>query len=246
MLINNRHLYVETHGPDSGLPDVLMHHGLGSTRSWRKQAPVLAAAGYRVIVYDRWGYGQSEPRPYLEVPSFEDDLADLDTLLGTFNLEHVVLVGHSDGGTLALYYAAKNPQRVAALITLAAHIYLEPKMEPGIQSIRQTFEQDEEFRSKLHRSHGDKYESVFTNWFDGWHTPKVLDWDMRPLLPEIGCPTQVIQGEEDEHATSKHAKDIAAGIPGADLWLVPRAAHMVQQEMPNIFNQKILEFLSVL
>jgi pimeloyl-ACP methyl ester carboxylesterase len=246
MLINSHHLNVETHGPDSGPPIVLLHHGLGSTRSWRKQVPALAGAGYRVIVYDRWGYGQSEPRPYLEVPSFEDDLADLETILETFELGHVAFLGHSDGGSIALYYAAQNPQRVTALITLAAHIYLEPKMEPGIQSIRKTFEQDEDFRSKLHRVHGDKFESVFYNWFDGWHTPKAQDWDMRPLLSEIPCPALVIQGQEDEHATSKHAQDIAAGIPGAKLWLVPEAAHMLQQEMPELFNKKILEFLRFL
>jgi pimeloyl-ACP methyl ester carboxylesterase len=203
-------------------------------------------AGYHVIVYDRWGYGQSEARPYLEVPSFKDDLADLEALLRALNLQRVSLLGHSDGGSIALYYTAQKPQRVTTLITLAAHIYIEPETESGVHSIQQTFEQDEEFRSKLHRVHGDKFESVFRNWFDGWHTPQALDWDMRSLLSEISCPTLVIQGQEDEHATSKQAHDIADGIPGAKLWLVPGAAHMVQQEMPDIFNHKLLEFLSVL
>ena len=124
---------------------MLLHHGLGSTRSWRKQVPALAEAGYRVIVYDRWGYGQSEARPYLEVPSFRDDLADLESILSTFRSQSTTLIGHSDGGTIALYWAAQHPEQVASLVTIAAHIYLEPKMEPGIQAIQQTFEQDEEF-----------------------------------------------------------------------------------------------------
>jgi len=237
------HLHFETHGPASGPALVLLHHGLGSTRAWRHQVPALAQAGYRVIVYDRWGYGQSEDRPYLAVPGFEDDLADLESILTTLHASPVTLIGHSDGGTIALYYAAQNPQQIAALVTVAAHIYLEPSMEVGVQGIRQTFEQDERFRASFRRAHGDKFEAVFRNWFDGWHTPKALDWDMRPLLSQITCPTLVIQGEQDEHATPQHARDIAAGIPGAELWLAPGAAHMLLQEIPDLFNQRVLAFL---
>jgi pimeloyl-ACP methyl ester carboxylesterase len=245
MLINNHHLHVEEHGPKNGHPLVFLHHGLGSTRSWRKQVPVLVKAGYRVIVYDRWGYGKSESRPDLNPPGFEEDLTDLHVLLETCDLPLVTLIGHSDGGTIALYYAAQNPGRVLALVTVSAHIYLESKMEPGIQNIRATFEKDEEFRSKFQRAHGDKFESVFHNWFDGWHTPKTLAWDMRPLLSGIACPTLVVQGEADEHATFQHAHDTAESIPGAELWFVPSAMHMLPQDLPEVFNQKLLEFLSV-
>ncbi len=246
MLINNHHIHIETHGPAEGPPLVLLHHGLGSTRAWREQIPILAEAGYHVLVYDRWGYGQSDERPNLSVPSFEDDLIDLESLLAARNfLQPVTLIGHSDGGTIALYYAARYPQKVNALVTIAAHIYLEPKMEPGIQSIRHAFEQDSRFRTGLRRVHGEKFESVFYNWFNGWHTPKALDWDMRPLLSQIICPTLVIQGEEDQHATLQHARDIAEGIPGSELWLVPEAEHMLPQDLPEIFNARLLEFLHI-
>lgn len=246
MQLVDHNLYVESRGPESGPPVVLLHHGLGSTRAWRKQVPALAAAGYRVIAYDRWGYGQSEARPHLMVPSFEDDLVDLEALLNAFNVERVTLIGHSDGGTIALYYAARNPDRVTALVSVAAHIYLEPKMEIGVQGLRQAFEKDQRFRASFQQVHGDKFEAVFHNWFEGWHTPKALEWDLRPLLPEISCPALVIQGEKDEHATAQHARDIAASIPGAELWLVPEVAHMLPQDVPDIFNKKLLEFLRVL
>lgn len=240
----NHNLHIESHGPADGHPIVLLHHGLGSTRSWRKQVPALVKAGYLVIVYDRWGYGQSGPRPNLEVPSFQDDLADLEEIFAVFGLQSPTLIGHSDGGTIALYWAAQHPERVKALVTIAAHIYLEPKIESSVQTIRKNFEQDERFRSKFQRVHGDKYESVFRNWFDGWHTPKALDWDMRPLLLNITCPTLVIQGENDEHATMQHAQDIAEAISQAELWIVPGAAHMLPQEMPDLLNKKLLEFLT--
>lgn len=239
----NHHLYIETHGPDDGHPIILLHHGLGSTRSWRKQVPALAKAGYRVIVYDRWGYGKSEARPHLEVPSFRDDLADLEALLKAYSLQSATLIGHSDGGTIALYWAAQHPDRLKALVTIAAHIYVEPNMESGVQKIREAIERDEEFREKLQHAHGDKFETVFRNWFDGWHTPKALDWDMRLLLPNITCPTLVIQGENDEHATVQHAHDIAEAIPQAELWIAKDAAHMLPQEIPDSLNSKLLEFL---
>lgn len=243
MLTNNHHIHIETHGPTDGLPLVLLHHGLGSTRAWRKQVPVLAEAGYHVLVYDRWGYGQSDARPHLAIPSFEDDLADLQAVLAAYHGTRIALIGHSDGGTIALYYAARYPQKVNALVTIAAHIYLEPKMEPDILSTQEAFESNERFRRGMRREHGEKYEAVFYNWFDGWHTPQALDWDMRPLLSQITCPTLVIQGEEDQHATPQHARDIAESIPDSELWLVPDAQHMLPQDLPEIFNARLLAFL---
>ena len=91
--------------------------------------------------------------------------------------------------------------------------------------------------------HGDKTEAVFHNWSDGWSRPDNINWDMRPDIKRITCPTLVVQGIEDEHATPQHARDIAGAIPGAELWLVPDAHHMLPQEKPELFNRKIVEFL---
>ncbi len=243
MKINNRHLHVETYGPEDGHPVVFLHHGLGSTPAWRRQVPAFVETGYRVIVYDRWGYGRSDSRPQLDVPEFKDDLDDLQALLSTFDLQLVTLIGHSDGGTLALYFAEKHPEMVTALVTVAAHIYLETKMEPGILGIRQRFEGDQRFRLGMRGAHGEKYETVFWNWFNGWHTPAALSWDMRPILAQITCPALIVQGQEDEHATPQHAIDIAESIPDAELWLVEGARHMLPQENAPAFNKKVIEFL---
>ena len=79
-------------------------------------------------------------------------------------------------------------------------------------------------------AHGEKYEAVFHNWFDGWQHDEFRCWDMRPILGQISCPSLIVQGEADEHATPQHAKDIAEAIPGAELWLVQGARHMLPQE----------------
>ncbi len=244
MLVNGHTLNVERYGLENAPAVVLLHHGLGSVRAWKEQIPLLEQSGYQVVAYDRWGYGASQARPALDVPTFGVDLGDLFAVLAEFHLQRVALVGHSDGGTIALYFAAFHPGAVCCLVTVAAHAYIEPKMKPGILDIKRSFERDEHFRSGLRYVHGDKFESTFQNWFNGWYHIKALSWDMRPMLSKIRCPVWVVQGEADEHATPQHAKDIAAGIHGAELWLLPGAGHMLPQEHEAEFNAKLLQFLN--
>jgi len=241
--INGRNLYVQIGGPHQGAPVVLLHHGLGSVRSWKKMIPSLVAAGYRTVAYDRWGYGHSDTRPGLSLPTFEEDQRDLLTLFEQIGIRRAILIGHSDGGTLGLYFSVAYPERVAGLVTVAAHIYVESKMSGGIQEVMNAFKSDPEFRRKFRRAHGRKYREVFYNWYDGWTNSEQDDWDMRPLLGQIKCPTLVIQGLEDEHATPQHARDIADSIPGAQLWLASDAMHMLPLEQPQTFNQKVIAFL---
>jgi pimeloyl-ACP methyl ester carboxylesterase len=246
-IINRRRLYIEQYGPRDGLPVVLLHHGLGSTRAWKGQVAALAEAGFRAVVYDRWGYGRSEARRSIDMPAFQEDRADLLALFEYLNLESAGLVGHSDGGTIALYFAAQFPQRLSALVVIAAHIYLEAAMAPGIERVRQRYETDALFREGFRNVHGEQAPAVFRNWYEGWTRPAVaaelLSWDMRPLLAQIACPALVVQGALDEHATPQHARDLAAAIPAAQCWLAPGAGHMFPQEQPERFNPRLLEFL---
>lgn len=246
--VNGRALGVEiSGGEDAGARDrpwvVLLHHGLGSLRAWRLQVPALVEAGWRVLAYDRWGYGQSDPRPALSLPTFADDVDDLGALLDQVGVRQAALVGHSDGGTLALYFAARYPPRVTRLVCVAAHIYVETRMEPGIEGVRQAFEGDALFRRAMERVHGDKARRVFYNWYDGWHQPENLGWDMRPLLDRVACPVLVVQGIEDEHATPRHAEHLAQALPDAQLWLLPGAGHMLPQDQAQVFNPRLLDFL---
>jgi len=126
---------------------VLLHHGLGSVKAWQAQIPALADAGYYIIAYDRWGYGSSDPREQLSMPYFEEDLKDLQALLDSLESQQVTLIGHSDGGTISLYFAAQNPDRLTCVVTVAAHIYVEPMMIPGIQSIQHAYQHDARLRA---------------------------------------------------------------------------------------------------
>jgi pimeloyl-ACP methyl ester carboxylesterase len=241
--INGHRIFVETRGPKKGRPVVLLHHGLGAVRSWKEQVPVLAKAGYRVIAYDRWGHGKSDPRSCWGIPYFESDRADLKQLLDESGVERAVLVGHSDGGKIALYFTAAHPERVAGLVLVSAHIYVETRMGTGIEQVLVDFETDTRFRRRFNRVHGEKAESLFRGWYAGWTDPARSEWDMRPVLRKIGCPALVVQGLADEHATPQHARDIAENISRAELWLVPGIGHMLPRDVAEEFNQRLLEFL---
>lgn len=243
LTINHHPLYYDDHGDPHAPAVVLLHHGLGSTYSWKEQVGALARAGWRVVAYDRWGYGQSSGRPALDLPEFTDDLDDLEALLDALQIERAALVGHSDGGTIAICYAARRPERVTALVTIAAHIYVEAKMQPAIHAIRAQYDGDPRLRGALGRLHGPKVDTLFQSWFDAWVQPAALEWDLRPMLGCIRCPALIVQGMEDEHATPQHAEDIAAGIPGAKLWLVAGGGHMLPQDEPGRLNVELVKFL---
>jgi pimeloyl-ACP methyl ester carboxylesterase len=222
---------------------VFLHHGLGSTRAWRAQLTEFARRGWQAVAYDRWGYGRSSSRPALDLPTFAADLRDLAALLDQLKIRRAPLIGHSDGGTTALYFAARFPDRVPALVTVAAHIYLEASMAPGMAAIKGALDGDPHFRQGMRRAHGDQAESVFHLWYEGWVQPRHLGWDMRPMLHKVRCPALVIQGELDEYATPQHARDLAGGLPRASLWLIPGVGHMAPQNSPDEFNRRVLDFL---
>lgn len=241
--INGHQLYLEVTGAEAGFPVVLLHHGLGSVYSWSQQIHALVDAGFRVVAYDRWGYGNSDQRKQLRVPYFEEDLSDLDQILKHLKINLAALVGHSDGGTIALYFAARYPQRIACVVTIAAHIYIEKKMHAGIDGLLKNYQIKESFRKGMQRAHGSAADRVFQNWYRAWSQPEVLTWDMRNVLNQISCPSFIVQGLCDEHATPAHAEDLADSINASELWLVPGIGHMLPQEAPSEFNQRLIAFL---
>ena len=157
------------------------------------------------------------------MPDFEPDLADLEAILSEFGHRQVALIGHSDGGNIAVLYAFAHPDQITRLTVIAAHIYIEPKMISGIHGVRENFESDPRFQSQMRRVHGENTEKLFWGWFNGWTNPGIRDWDMRSQLTRIPTPTLVVQGSADEHASG--------------------ASHMLPQQMPDKFNPRVLKFL---
>lgn len=242
--INGHNLNVELSGSKNDPAILLLHHGLGSTRAWKDQITPLASNGSFVIAYDRWGHGKADPRSVYGMPYFHQDLLDLEGLVDWLGLEHAAFVGHSDGGKIAMYYTLAHPEKVLALVLVSTHIYVEPKMDEGIQKILQDYEQKSKFRKHMLEVHGQQADQLFYGWYHGWRDPANLTWDMRPQINAIKCPTLVIQGLEDEHATPQQAQAIAEAIPGAELYLIPDTGHMLPQDSAETFNQLAIDFFT--
>lgn len=241
--VNGRRLAIQSAGPESGPVLVFLHHGLGAISSWKGQIQEFCKDGYRVLAYDRWGHGDSAHRERWSMPDFEPDVADLESILDQLSYPQVALIGHSDGGNIAMHYATQHPHQVACLVLVAAHIYIEPKMAAGLQTLKLEFESDLRFQNQMRRVHGSNSEALFWGWYEGWSQPGIQEWDLRPLLNQIPCPTLVVQGAQDEHASPQHAHDLASCIPDAELWLVPNAGHMLPQDNAPEFNQRVLQYL---
>lgn len=241
--IDGHRLYWERYGLAQDPCVLLLHHGLGSIRSWRRQIPAFVAAGWQVVVFDRWGYGRSDRREEFEHAYLVNDRDEAFRLLDALGVEQLALVGHSDGGSIALLMACEQPQRISAMVVVAAHIYVEPKMEAGLDLIAQ-MGTNAAFLAGLKREHGDRTEDLIHAWLKHWRSAGTQSLSMRDRLLEIRCPTLVIQGELDEHATPQHAIDIANGVQQGSLWLIPSVKHMPAHEIPEVFNQHVLEFLA--
>lgn len=227
---------------------VFLHEGLGSIAMWKGFPERLCAAtGCAGLVYDRQGYGLSSAQPgsrsihYLhqygmaELPSVMQGIAS--------GREHIV-VGHSDGGSIALIYAAARPAGLRGVITAAAHVFVEDLTLEGIHVAL-----DAHGAGKLRalaRYHGDKAATVFSSWADTWLAPWFRQWNIEYLLPAIDCPLLAIQGSEDQYGSQAQLDTIERGTPGARQLVLPECGHSPHIEQPEATVQAMAAFITPL
>jgi pimeloyl-ACP methyl ester carboxylesterase len=209
---------------------VFLHEGLGSIGQWRHfPAELCARTGLPGLVYERWGYGRSDPltgpRPddYLHREA-QDSLPEV--LAACDIADPPILFGHSDGASIALLFAAAHPEQTRAVVCEAAHVFIEEECLAGIRLAVAAYEQGP-LRDGLRRYHGANTETMFRGWGDTWLRPTRRHWNVAAELPRIACPTLIIQGADDEYATRAQMDAIAAGMTGPTeiLWL-PDCGHV--------------------
>jgi pimeloyl-ACP methyl ester carboxylesterase len=207
---------------------VFLHEGLGCIELWRDFPETLCRlTGCPGLVYDRRGYGGSEkfedpwPIDYHQ----EEALTYLPGVLRECNIHNGILVGHSDGGTIALITAAACGNRVRAIITEAAHIFVESLCITGLRDLIQIFETTD-LKEKLSAYHKEHTETVFYRWANRWLSPEFSAWNIEKYLPEITCPVLVLQGENDEYGTVAQVQGIVDRVSGpAESKLIPDCGH---------------------
>jgi len=213
---------------------LFLHEGLGCIEMWRDfPAQLCAATGCRGLIYDRTGYGRSSRwheapgRHYMDI---EADLV-LPALLQAAAIEDVVLVGHSDGGTIALSYAGGDPPPLRGVVTLAAHASTEEQCRIGIRKARQAFETGD-LRASLARYHDD-VDATFNLWCEAWLTPGFQPMDADRRLPGVLVPVQAMQGEDDPYGSELQLGLIAGMVAGyCETRLIPSCGHAPHLDQP--------------
>lgn len=241
--------YVDLPPTESGAgldPLVFLHEGLGSVSLWKGfPAAVHAATGRRTVVWSRHGYGQSavvtEPR---RVDYMHDEArVVLPALLDELDLHEPVLVGHSDGGSIALIHAGTaGMPPVGALVLIAPHVVVEDESIEGIAAARDTF-LTTDLEQRLARHHADPA-ATFWGWNDIWLSPAFRDWDIRDALPGVTCPVLAIQGVDDQYGTLRQLDLVEAGVGGDVQRLhLPSCGHAPHLEQPDLTRDAIVAFL---
>jgi pimeloyl-ACP methyl ester carboxylesterase len=210
---------------------VLLHEGLGAVGLWRGFPEALqAATGRRLIAFSRFGHGRSEPPPRPRTPAFfhEEALEVLPAVLAQLGAQHPILVGHSDGASIALIHAGRHP--VAGIALLAPHVIVEDVTVEAIRETRRQY-QDGDLRARMARHHDD-VDAAFWGWCDVWLDPGFRAWSLEADAERVGCPVLLVQGADDPYGTLDQLDRIEARVRGPVERLVVPGGHSPHLEAP--------------
>ncbi|MEM7442174.1 MAG: alpha/beta hydrolase [Pseudomonadota bacterium] len=227
---------------------VFLHEGLGSTALWKDfPASVAAATRCPTIVYSRYGYGKSDPiaGPRAVRYMHDEALHALPELLDELQVENPILIGHSDGASIALIHAGAGERSVRGLILEAPHVFVEDLTVDSIAKAKITYETTD-LGAKLGRYHDDP-DNTFWGWNDIWLHPDFRAWNIEEVLPSITCPSLVIQGADDEYGTLAQVETIAAQSGGpVDTLVLPDCRHSPHRDQEAATRHAMVRFIEEL
>lgn len=257
LTINGDSIYYELKVSNENNPTIVfLHDSLGCVTLWRDFPQKIAdATGCNILVYDRVGYGKSDPMStderlinYLEL---EADFLNL--VLERLQIENPILFGHSDGATIALLAASKFPDKIKAIVVEAAHIFVDEMTLNGIATAKEAYAVTN-LPERLAKYHGDKVNVIFNAWVDTWTRVDYRNWNIEHFLPGIICPLLFIQGDADEYGTMDQLEKTISQVSGmAEKYIVPNIGHTPHKEAPELtlnvtekFINKVLKQLEIM
>ena len=228
---------------------VLVHEGLGCAGLWSDCPERLAAAtGLGVFAWSRAGYGQSStiplPRPLTYMHHEAQQV--LPRVLDAIGFQRGVLIGHSDGASIAAIHAGSvRDDRVKGITLIAPHFFTEQKGIIEIEKAKVAYETGD-LRSKLARWHA-HVDAAFLGWNGAWLDPEFRKWNIEESLPRIPCPVQVIQGVDDQYGTDAQVKVVQAKcrVP-VEAVMLPGVQHSPHREAPDVLVATIVRFVTPL
>jgi pimeloyl-ACP methyl ester carboxylesterase len=240
--------WVARRGRDDGYTRpalVFLHEGLGCIEMWRDfPARLCAATGFAGFAYDRTGYGQSSPWPTPPGTAYMHSEAEevLPRVLEAAGIGEHILIGHSDGGSIALISAGHDPETLQAVVTLAAHVIAEDEGIASIRKARVAYDSGE-LRARLAKYHRD-VDGAFDLWADAWLDPAFTGWSIEDRLPGVQVPVQAIQGEDDEYGSELQLGLIAGKVSGyCETRLIPGCGHSPHLQAPERTLAEIARFI---
>lgn len=246
MEIAGRRLHYRWLSPDStGAPVVFLHEGLGSVDLWRDfPQDLVEACGRPGLNYSRYGNGWSDPLTEPRSPEYMHDeaLRALPEVVDRLVSRPPILVGHSDGASIALIYAGSG-HPVEGLVLLAPHVYTEPEGLRSIAAIRDGFPTSD-LPERMGKYHADP-EATFLGWADIWLSPAFRDWNIEEYLPGVTCPVLLVQGDEDEYGTTAQLDAIEGSVPvSVERLMVPGAGHSPHLADPDLVTEVSARFIA--
>src|SRR4030095_817911 len=227
---------------------VFLHEGLGCVAMWRDfPERVVQATGCGALVYSRAGYGNSDraqlPRPVRFM--HDEALIVLPRVLAATKVRKAILVGHSDGGSIALIHAGAGGTDLLGLILEAPHVLVEDVSIKSIEAIAGDY-RDGELRRRLARYHLN-VDEAFSGWNDIWLTPEFRSWNIEEYLPRIRQPVLLLQGEQDQYGTLDQVKRIERGCSGSVRTVILKeCGHSPHLDQPERTIEEITRFVSFL
>ena len=238
--------FLKSPGPESAPTLVFLHEGLGSTSLWRDFPEKLAErTGCGALVYSRAGYGKSDPVPLPRPVRFmHDEAAVLPRVLETAGVRESILVGHSDGASIALIHAGRDrPAGLRGLILEAPHVFTEPSGLESIAKIAEVY-RTTDLRERLARHHGANVDVAFWGWNGVWLDPGFRAWNLEEFLPGIRVPILILQGDRDEYGTWRQVEAIErqAGGPVESV-LIQDCGHSPHREQAAVALEPMVGFV---
>jgi pimeloyl-ACP methyl ester carboxylesterase len=237
-------------GPSAADPTlVFLHEALGCTAMWHDFPARLAAdTGLAAVSYDRAGYGRSPATPQRKQKGYLRREAEdvLPKVLQGLAIDRALLVGHSDGGSIALLAAAILPGVIAGIVTEAAHVFVEPITLEGIRETVAAYA-PRQLEKRLARYHGANTRALFLAWAETWLAESFRDWNIEDCLGRIRCPALIIQGCDDPYGSKRQVEAIVAGIGDrARALFLPACGHAPHRDAAGRVGEAVAAFLAAL
>jgi pimeloyl-ACP methyl ester carboxylesterase len=227
---------------------VFLHEGLGSVAMWRDfPQRVAAATGHAALVYSRAGYGLSSPLADARRPDYmhAEALTTLPALLDELAIERPILLGHSDGASIALIHAGCGVREVRAVAAIAPHVFVEGLSLSSIAKAKTSYETGD-LRQRLARYHAD-VDSAFRGWNNIWLAPAFRAWNIEACLDTVTCPVLLVQGSNDEYGTLAQLDAIQRRVPGpVERIELAACGHSPQRDQPQATLAALQRFIEAL